>query len=145
MATATFVVESSLSPEVAFDQMVDLTRVPEWDPGIRGSRLISGEAGSVGTRYDVDITGFDGKPTSAVYELTSVDDNRAFTMVGTHPDFRAEDSVSFESTDGGCRITYVAGLELLGEHPPISETQLAATFPSLVAVAEAGITSFLKP
>ena len=145
MATATFVVESTLSPEVAFDQMVDLTRVPEWDRGIRQSRLISGEPSSVGTRYEVDITGFDGKPTTAAYELTSVDGNQAFTMVGTHPDFRAEDSVNFESTDGGCRVTYVAGLELVGENPPVSDGQLDAAFPAIVAVAEAGMTSFLNP
>lgn len=145
MTVETFVVESALSPEDAFDKMIDLARVPEWDRGIRESRLVDGDLGSVGARYQLDLKGFDGEPTTAVYELTSVEGNRAFAMVGANADFRAEDAVSIELTDGGCRVTYVAGLDLLGDNPPVSEAQLTAIFPKVVAVAEAGITLFLNP
>lgn len=145
MAVETFVVESALSPEAAFDKMIDLARVPEWDRGIRESLLIEGAVGAVGARYQLDLTGFDGEPTTAIYEVTAVDDNRAFTMVGANADFRADDGVSIEPTDGGCRVTYVAGLTLLGDNPPVTDAQLTALFPKVVAVAEAGITSFLNP
>lgn len=145
MAVETFVVESTLSPEDAFDKMIDLTRVPEWDRGIRDSLLIEGELGSVGARYQLDLKGFDGEPTTAVYEVTSVDGNQAFAMVGANADFRAEDAVSIEAADDGCRVTYVAGLTLLGENPPVTNAQLTVLFPKVVAVAEAGITLFLNP
>ncbi len=52
MASETFVIESTLSPDAAFDRVIDLRRVGEWDRGIRTSRLVEGDAGSVerGTR-----------------------------------------------------------------------------------------------
>jgi hypothetical protein len=145
MATETFLIESTLSPCEAFGRVIDLSRVPEWDRGIRTSRLIDGTPAAVGARYEVAVTGFDGEPTSAIYELTAVDGNRAFTMVGTHADFRAEDTLTIAPSGSGCRLTYDAELVLLGDHPPISDTQLAATFPKVVAVAEAGLAVFLNP
>ncbi len=101
MATKTFAIDSTLSPEAAFAQVIDLLRVSEWDRGIRSSRLVDGNPGSAGARYEVAVTGFDGEPTTVVYELTAVDATNSFTMVGTHADFRAEDTVTFEATSDG--------------------------------------------
>lgn len=143
MATETFVIESALSLEAAFAKAIDLSRVPEWDRGIKESILVEGDQGAVGARYELKLTGFDGQPTTAVYEVTSVDTNRAFAMVGTHPDFQADDSLTFEETTDGCLITYEAGLVLLGDEPPLSEAQLDTLFASLVAVPREGLASFL--
>ncbi len=145
MAAETFVVESTLSPEEAFDAVIDLLRVDEWDRGVRDPRLIAGEARSVGARYDVTVTGFDGAPTTAVYELMVVERPTTFTMVGTHADFRADDTVTFQPTNEGCRVTYDASLELIGDDPPMNENQLTAAFAALVAVPRAGLAGFLNP
>jgi hypothetical protein len=145
MAAETFVVESTLSPEAAFDAVIDLLRVGEWDRGVRDPRLIAGDAGSVGARYEVTVTGFDGAPTTAIYELTIVDRPTTFTMVGTHADFRTDDTVTFQPTSEGCCVTYDASLELLGDEPPMSDVQLAAAFAAIVAVPRAGLDSFLNP
>ena len=142
VASETVVIDSSLAPDVAFDRLIDLTRAPEGDRGVTGSRLVVGTAGTVGARYSVSLTGFDRQPTTAEYQLTSVGD-RTFTMVGEHPEFRAEDTVTVDEAAGGCRVTYDAGLELCGDDPPITEEQLDATFSKLVAVVEAGLASFL--
>ncbi len=145
MATETFVVQSALSPEDAFVRVVDLLRVSEWDPGVRSPRLIGGEPGCVGASYEVSVMGFDGGPTTATYELTAVDAPRSFTMVGSHPDFRADDTVTVEPAANGCRVTYDAGLVLLGDRPPLSEAQLDEAFTAIVAVPQKGLTSFLNP
>ncbi|MEM8746925.1 MAG: SRPBCC family protein [Actinomycetota bacterium] len=142
MASETVVIDSSLAPDVAFDRLIDLTRVPEWDRGVTESRLVAGTAGTVGARYAVGLTGFDRRPTTAEYELTSVGE-RTFTMVGEHPEFRAEDTVTVDESEGGCRVTYVAGLQLRGDDPPLTDDQLDVTFSKLVAVVEAGLTGFL--
>ncbi len=143
MATETFLIESRLSPHEAFARVIDLSRVPEWDRGIRSSHLIDGTPAAVGARYEVAVTGFDGEPTTVIYELTAVDADRGFTMVGTNPDFRAEDTLTFVASDSGCRVTYRAELVLLRDLPSMSEARLATTFPSVVAIAEAGLAEFL--
>ncbi len=143
MATETFEIDSPLSPEAALERMIDLTRSPEWDHGIRDCRMVGGEFGSVGARYELTVTGFDGQPTTAVYEITEVRPGIGFTMVGHHPDFRADDTVTIEPTADGCRVRYDAGLVLLGEDPPLSEDQLGRLFSSIVAVPREGLRSFL--
>ncbi len=145
MANETFIIDSTLSPEAAFGLVIDLLRVGEWDRGIRDSRLVGGEPGSVGARYEVTVRGFDGTPTTAVYELVAVDAPRSFTMVGRHPDFRADDTVTVEPTGRGCSVTYDAALVLLGDHPPLTEEQLAETFAAIVDVPRTGLASFLNP
>ncbi len=90
------------------------------------------------------VTGFDGEPTTMVYELTSVDAPSTFTMVGTHPSFRAKDTVTFEPASGGSRVTYGASLVLLGDEPPMNDAQLTDAFAKIVAVPRLGLASFLN-
>ncbi len=145
MANETFVIESTLSPDAAYERLVDLSRVTEWDHGILECALADGTPGTVGARYELSVTGFDGEPTTAFYELTAVTPDRGFTMVGTNPEFRADDTVTIEAADGGCRVTYDAGLVLTGEAPPLTEAQLDKLFASIVAVPAAGLRRFLNP
>lgn len=145
MATESFVIESALSAADAFALVVDLTKVNEWDRGVRNAEHVEGEPGTVGARYEVTVTGFDGKPTTASYELTAVDAPNSFTMVGSHPQFRADDIITFEPTDSGCRVSYDAGLVLLGEDRPLTDEQLDGLFASIAAVPQAGLQDFLNP
>lgn len=148
MAMHTFTVESTLTPAEAFARLVDLERVTEWDDGISSSKRISGAGPPLGSRFDVMVTGFDGRPTSVVYEITEADAPRHFVMVGTADAFRAVDEISIVERDDlldGCRVTYVAGLALLGEDPPMTAEQLDAFFPKVAAVAHVGLQKFLNP
>ena len=145
MAFQTFTVDSALSPVEAFGLVVDLTNVSAWDEGVTDPRLVSGDAGAVGARYEVTVTGFDGNPTTAVYELTEVDAPNTFTMVGRHPDFQADDTIRFAPTASGCEVTYEAGLVLLGENPPLSDEQLDRVFAKIASVPQAGLQRFLNP
>ncbi len=145
MATESFVIESTLSVADAFAAVIDLSKVGEWDHGVSDARHVEGEPATVGATYDVTVTGFDGKPTTASYELTAVDAPNSFTMVGSHPQFRADDTIGFEATDDGCRVSYDAGLVLLGDDRPVTDAQLDEIFASIAAVPRAGLQTFLNP
>lgn len=145
MASQSFVIESTLSVADAFALVVDLTKVNEWDRGVRDARHVDGDPATAGAKYEVTVTGFDGKPTTATYELTAVDAPSSFTMVGSHPQFQADDTITFEPSASGCSVGYDAGLVLRGENPPVSEAQLEEIFASIAAVPQAGLQDFLNP
>jgi hypothetical protein len=148
MASHRFTISSPMTTEQAFARLVDLERVSEWDDGVRNSvRIDSADAqrtdSPVGRRFDVTVTGFDGSPTSVVYEITEADPPLRFVMVGENSDFRAIDTLALAPTEDGCLLTYDATLELLGEDPPLTPPQLDSMFPKLAAVAQTGLVRFL--
>lgn len=144
MADHSFTVESHLRPEAAYERAIDLTRVPEWDEGVRSSlRLPDGDDGAA--RYDVTVTGFDGSPTSVVYTVTEAEAPRRFVMVGENDVFRAVDTLVFAASGDGSKLDYHGTLELLGDEPPLTPAQLDSMFPKIAAVAEAGLRSYLNP
>lgn len=147
MAQHSFTVASPLTVPDAFERLIDLERVPEWDDGVRRSVRVESEhdpqLGPVGSRFDVTVTGFDGSPTSVLYEITEADPPNRFVMVGENDEFRACDVLALTAIEGGCELSYDGSLELLGENPPLTATQLDSVFPKLAAVAEVGLTRFL--
>ena len=145
MATQQFDIICPLAPDAAFDRLVDLTRVNEWDRGVTNPRQIHGTGHQVGSLYEVTVVGFDGKPTLVVYELLEVDRPARFVMEGTNAVFCAHDVITIEPTDTGCTVTYSAGLELLEEDPPLTPAQLDSLFVKVAGVAEDGLRSYLNP
>jgi len=154
MASHTFTITSPLTVEEAFARLIDLERVPEWDEGVASSVRLDapgdGEGDDaptprspVGDRFDVTVTGFDGSPTSVVYEITGADAPHHFVMVGENDEFRAADTLDLAATANGCELVYHGTLELLGENPPLTSTQLDSMFPKLAAVAQVGLRHFL--
>ena len=144
MASHSFTISSPLTAQDAFTKLVDLERVTEWDEGVsRSVRIGSASPEVLGSRFDVTVTGFDGAPTSVVYEITEADEPTRFVMVGENGQFRAADTLVLTPTDDGCELDYEGSLELLGDSPPLTPTQLDSMFPKLAAVAEAGLRRFL--
>lgn len=144
MAEHSFTVESALTVEEAYARAVDLERVPEWDDGVRSSvRVADGDGGS--PRFDVTVTGFDGEPSSVIYTVTEADAPHRFVMVGENDVFRAVDTLTFSASDPGSTLDYHGTLELLGDEPPLSPSQLDSMFPKIAAVAHAGLSRYLNP
>lgn len=144
MAGHSFVVTSNLSSSEAFARLVDLERVPEWDDGIISSTRTDRLDSILGRTFDVEVSGFDGAPTTMVYEIIEADEPTRFVMRGTHPAMEAVDTMVLTETDAGCILDYHGTLELLGDDPPLTQTQLDRAFPKLAAVAERGLTTFLN-
>lgn len=145
MAQQVFSVQSNLSVREAFDRCIDLRRVNEWDRGVTAPRRLTGEGQSVGSTYEVTVTGFDGEPTAVVYELLDVEAPHRFVMEGTTDAFRAYDVLTFTATEGGCSLHYDARLELLGENPPLTPDELDALFARVASIPESGLRAFLNP
>ena len=144
MASHSFIVESKLSVEAAYARAVNLERVPEWDAGVQSS--VSLPAGANGLRrFEVTLTGFDGAPTSAIYSITDSDAPNRFVIVGENDVFRAVDTLVFVATEDGSTLEYHGKLDLVGDEPPLSASQLDSMFPKIAAVAESGLTTFLNP
>lgn len=145
MAQQTFTIESSLAQTAAFERLSDLTRVNEWDRGVRNALQIGGDRPGRGARYEVTVMGFDGQPTAIVYELTEFESPNRFVMIGENDVFRAHDTLTLTASESGSSLTYVGTLTLLEQDPPLTETQLDAAFKKVAAVAESGLTDFLNP
>ncbi len=144
MAEHSFTVESPLTIDEAYSRAVDLERVPEWDDGVRSSvRLADGDDGP--PRFDVTVTGFDGSPSSVIYTITEQSAPHRFVMIGENDVFRAVDTLVFSASESGTTLEYHGTLELLGDEPPLSPSQLDSMFPKIAAVAEAGLRSYLTP
>jgi hypothetical protein len=144
MADHSFVVTSNLSQAEAFLRLVDLELVSEWDQGIISSTRTDDLDAVVGRTFDVEVTGFDGAPTTMVYEILEADEPTRFVIRGTHPIMEAVDTMVLTGSDSGCVLDYHGTLELLGDDPPLSDAQLDSMFPKLAAVAEQGLTAFLN-
>lgn len=145
MASETFHISSPLDQAEAFAMLADLTRVNEWDRGVTNAHQIDGDGPALGAKYEVTVTGFDGKPAQVVYELTEFDAPSRFVMVGEHATFRAHDTLIITASDDGCSLEYVGSLELMGDDAPLTPEQLDSVFTKVAAVAESGLTGFLNP
>ncbi len=144
MASHSFTVDSNLTTEAAYARAIDLEHVPQWDDGVQSSvRLPDGDDGA--PRFDVTVTGFDGKPSSVTYTVTEADAPNRFVMVGENDVFRAVDTLVFVASGDGSTLDYHGTLELLGDEPPLSPSQLDSMFPKIATVAENGLTTFLNP
>ena len=88
--------------------------------------------------YEITTSGFDGQPMASRYQIRAAEAPDYFVMIGTNEVFRAVDSVVFcEAEGGGCSVHYHGTLELLGDDPPLTPSQLDSMFPKIAVVAEA--------
>lgn len=143
MAVARFTVASPLGVEEAFDRVVDLTRAPEWDRGISNPRQLTGTAPGLGARYEVTVAGFDGKPTTMVYEILEFERPDRMVMRGANDDVVALDALVFTSTDSGCELDYDARLDLVSPSERLTDAVLQDIFDKVASVPREGLERFL--
>lgn len=143
MASARFTVSSPLDVGEAFDRVVDLTRAPEWDRGISNPRQLTGTEPGLGARYEVTVTGFDGKPTTMVYEILEFERPDRMVMRGENDDVVALDVLVFSPTDDGCELDYDAQLDLVSPSERLTDEVLQEIFDKVAGVPREGLGRFL--
>jgi hypothetical protein len=99
------------APDV-FDLLADFTAAAEWDPGIRSSRLVSGDGG-VGSRYEVEAT-FAGRVVPMTYQVVERVHPERIVLVAEAARVNARDEIGVEDLDGLTRVTYHAEFTLKG-------------------------------
>ncbi len=146
MATAEFTIESPLSIEEAFDRVADLTRVNEWDSGVSNANQVAGTAPCAGAKYEVTVAGFDGNPSTMVYEIEEFDRPSSFMMRGIGRDVIAVDVLTFTANEGGagCSLHYEASLELVAPSEKMTDEVLQKIFDKVAAVPRNGLVGFLS-
>lgn len=130
-------VETSLSPDDAFDYMVDLRNFSEWDPGVSSSEMVGDGAVEKGSSFDVVASG-----TELTYVLVEFDrPNRAVAEANTSR-LRSYDIIEVEPTEAGSIVTYDATLELKGIYKLLSPV-LALLFDRIGTKADEGLQAAL--
>lgn len=136
----TEVIEVPTPVAASFAYVADFTTVAEWDPGIHESRRVSGDGG-VGTVYEVQAE-FRGKTMPFTYTVTALEQNSRIVLDGVGERATSVDTIGFEATGEGTRITYSAEFKLKGVFRA-AEPFLGSTFRTLARKALAGLEAKL--
>lgn len=112
MVRLTETATTRLSRKDAFHYVGDFGNVDRWDPGVASaSKATAGEA-SVGTAYDVVLSG--GREMKMTYVITEHEPGRKIVLKGTGARVAAIDVIDFVDEGEGTLITYTADLSLTG-------------------------------
>ena len=98
-------IEIKRSIEDVFAYISDLEHMEAWVAGVEDVRLVSGEPGTEGARYESAYT-YGGKTHEMSYQVTGVEPPRYFGMRGEGP-FPFEAELQLEPTPEGTQVTNV--------------------------------------
>lgn len=101
------VVEVARPPEVVFAYLAEFENLTDWDPATVRVKSRSSGPLAVGTAYEV-VSAFRGREVDIRYVVTEYDPPRRVVLRGESDSVGALDEMTFESTDAGTRVTYVA-------------------------------------
>jgi carbon monoxide dehydrogenase subunit G len=113
MANYSTSVDSPKSAEEVFKYMADFRNAEEWDANTSSVKLIAGEAGEVGSRYEV-ITGFGGRDLKMEYETVSVDEPSQVVFESSTGMAKIRDTIDVTADGTGSRLDYDARIMTSG-------------------------------
>lgn len=130
-------IETSKTLEEAFDYVVDLRNLLEWDPGVSVAKLTSEEPIRQGSTFYVSANG-----ANINYEMEEFNRPNNFTFCGKTRFFLSLDKISFAEVDGKNVVTYLARLDLNGP-AGIFDKLLAKKFKGICDAAGEGLAKAL--
>lgn len=131
MSTFTFDLDTTASPEVAFDYLVDLTSTRDFIDQVEDVRLVSGDPGAKGSVYEVTV----GRLLSdqqLTYQLDTVERPRHIEASMHTGSISAVESWTITPSGGGSHLVYAADYDLKGL------AKIGSPFASLVMRLQAG-------
>jgi carbon monoxide dehydrogenase subunit G len=138
-------IEVPMAPERAFDLIADFSTSAEWDPGVVSARRVregAPEPSGIGAEYLLTVT-FRGRESNMTYRTIEFRRPSRVVLVGEGPRIAATDTIGFEPSGTGTRISYVADLRLTGL-ATIAEPFLGSAFEEMGDRALAGMRSWLS-
>jgi uncharacterized protein YndB with AHSA1/START domain len=143
MASYEATVTAAHSPEEVWRYLADLRLIREWDPSVVGARLVSGEPGTVGARYEVDVS-FLGRTLTLPYLTVEVEPPRRVVFSAETSSVTVRDEARIGPIrDGDSTVTWDADLRLKGPRR-ILDLPLRAAFNRLGSRAERGLAGRLN-
>lgn len=100
-------------PEEMFAYLSDFSTTAEWDPGVIEAERLGAEPVGQGTEFRL-LASFLGRKTPLTYRIVEYEPPSAVTFRGESSTVVSLDRITFESSNGGTRITYDADLALKG-------------------------------
>lgn len=140
----TRVVQTTTPVDRVYAYLADFTTTNEWDPGTVETVRVSGDGG-VGTRYR-NTSSFMGRKTRLTYVVREAVPDTRLVLQGDNSTVRAVDTMTFEATGSGTRVTYEADFTFKGlmKYAAVALTPvLALAFKKLGDEAEQGMQSAL--
>lgn len=143
MARYEATVTATHPPEEVWAYLADLRLIGEWDPSVVGARLVFGEPGTVGARYEVDVS-FLGRTLTLPYLTVEVEPPHrvVFSAETSLVSVRDEARIG-PILDRGSTVTWDADLRLKGPRR-ILDLPLRAAFNRLGSRAERGLAERLS-
>ena len=133
---------TSLSVAEAFTQLGEFANIQDWDPGVTSSRKTSDQPTGVGTVYALDPL-YRGRKMEMQYRVTEFDTNRRLVVEGSGGMVKAVDTIEFEPTPDGTKVTYIAELTLTGI-ARLAEPLMKSRFAEVVRSGGDGLRGWLK-
>lgn len=134
-------IQVARAPAEAFAYVADFSNAAEWDPGIPEARKLTDGSVREGTEFEV-VALFRGKRQRFRYVVTTFEPEGRLALTGEGEKARSVDEITFEPTEAGTRIVYVATIRLKGI-ARVAEPLLAPTMNRMADDALAGLKSVL--
>ena len=93
--------------------LADLRSIVEWDPSVEDARLVAGEPGSVGTRYELDVR-FLGNTVTLPYKTVVAEPPHRLVFAAETDAMSIADEAIILPTVSGSSLTWRASLDLRG-------------------------------
>lgn len=99
--------------EDVFAYLSDFSTTEQWDPGVVEAKRVNGAALGEGAEFRL-VAEFLGRKTPLTYRIVEYDPPHAVTFLGENSTVISRDTITFDSTAEGTRVTYDADLALKG-------------------------------
>ena len=96
-----------------FAYLADFSNTEEWDPGVVSAKKYGGGTVTTGTRFKV-VSKFLGQELPLDYQIVQYDPPSRVVLEAENENLRSVDTITFEKTARGTRLTYEANLTLKG-------------------------------
>lgn len=143
MARYRATIESTMSPEEAFDYLAEFSNARHWDPGIVDAENLTGDHLRPGSRFRL-VSRFLGRRVPLEYQITEFERPARVVLVADEPMIHSIDEIRFVATDQGSRVTYEADLSLKTPLGRLSDPFLALAFRRIGVRASAGLHKSLN-
>ena len=96
-----------------FAYLADFSNTEEWDPGVVSAKKRGDGPVTTGTRFKV-VSKFLGQELPLDYQIVQYDPPSRVVLEAENDNLRSVDTITFEKTARGTRLTYDANLTLKG-------------------------------
>ncbi len=100
-------------PDDVWRYLADLRSIVEWDPSVEDARLVAGEPGLVGTRFELDVR-FLGRTVTLPYETVVAEPPHRLVFAAETGGMSITDEAIVLPTVSGSSLNWRASLELRG-------------------------------